>query len=210
MSKFPISDGSREKRHRSRYSRYSSFLLLLISLISPALHAQEADVSQREITFNGRTLSEHEWRTLQAVERKIGVRFPDGNFWYDNRSGAVGTWGGPALGFLMPELPLGGPMPAECSGGGTDVFVNGRELHPLEVAALSRIGPVWRGRYWLDANGDYGLESGPRLGNLVAIARRQGSPAPGPHRVYGPGELSGVFGNSAGYCTDSGCIYLGQ
>ena len=184
-----------------------AFTALAVILLAPAtlLHAQD-----RAVTFNGRTLNSQEWRTLRAVEQAIQFRFPDGAYWYDNRSGAVGTWGGPTGGFLRAGLALGGRMPSDCSSGGTYVFVNGRELHPNDVASLSRLGPVFRGRYWVDGNGDYGFENGPRTGNLVALAYARSS-APRPQRrVYGPGELSGVFGNSAGYCTNSGCVYLGR
>ena len=102
-------------------------------------------------------------------------------------------------------------MPSNASGGGTGVFVNGRELHPLDVASLSTLGPVYRARYWLDANGDYGYEFGPRMGNLVAAANQaRGGGGGGQHRVYSPGELSGVIVNPAGACTNTGCFYPGQ
>src|SRR5690349_1992459 len=118
----------------------------------------------RNVTFNGRNLTPRQWSALMFVERQIRFRFPDGDFWYDDRSGAVGVMGRQTAGFLPPGLHLGGRMPQNCSAGNTGVFVNGRELHAYDVAALSRLGPVWRGHYWLDGNGDYGLEFGPRLG----------------------------------------------
>jgi hypothetical protein len=165
----------------------------------------------RNISFNGRPLSpEHQLR-VAALERAYGVRLPDGRYWYDNRSGAFGVWGGPTAAFLPAGLGLGGPMPGYCSGGGTGVFINGRELHRLDVASLQTLGPVYRGRYWLNANGDFGYEGGPPMGNLVAIANQaRGGGGGGQRRVYSPGELSGVIVNEAGACTDSGCIYFGQ
>jgi len=30
---------------------------------------------------------------------------------------------------------------------------------------------VWPGRWWVDAQGNYGVEGGPPLGNLVMLAR---------------------------------------
>ncbi len=80
------------------------------------------------------------------------------------------------LAFLPPGLTLGGPVPADASGGGqgalTGVFINGRELHPLDVVGLQQlIGQVWPGRWWVDAQGNYGLENGPALGNLALLAR---------------------------------------
>jgi hypothetical protein len=166
---------------------------LALGLAAMAAFSQEP--SGRRIRFNGRALTAVEMDRLQAVERYYRVRIPDNDYWYDNRSGAAGFWNGPALAAIPSGLGLGGPMPADCSGGGTGVFVNGRELHPLDVAALrSLLGPVYRGRYWLNGDGSYGIERGPMLGNLFAISRR----SRGPHRVYEPGELSGLFLNSSG------------
>ena len=145
------------------------------------------------------------------MEAHYGVRLPDNDYWYDNRSGAAGFWKGPAVAGLPAGLGLGGPMPANCSGGTTGVFVNGRELHQVDVAGLSQLGPVYRGRYWVDANGTFGLENGPAHGNLFVLARQQNRQSQGQRRVYAPGELSGLIGNSAGYCTQAGnCVYLAR
>ena len=107
---------------------------------------------------------------------------PDGHYWYDAASGAAGVWGGPAAAYLGPGLSLGCTLPATASGGGdgrvTGVFVNGRELHPLDVAGLRRLVPVWPGRYWWDAAGNVGAEGGLVLFNfpavLAATTRRRG------------------------------------
>ena len=184
------------------------WVAIAISLALAGLAASGQELpNQRKIRFNGRALTPAETVRLELLERYYRVRIPDSDYWYDNRSGAAGFWKGPAVAALPPGLGLGGPMPADCSGGGTGVFVNGRDLHPVDVAALSELGPVYRGRYWLDGNGNYGIEGGPMLGNLFAIARGRRSQQ---HRVYEPGELSGLFGNSAGYCTNSGCAYTGR
>jgi len=131
--------------------------------------------AQRKVRFNDRLLGPAELETLERLERRIG-RLDDGAYWYDPRTGASGRWGGPTLAFLPPGLTLGGPVPANASGGGqgmlTGVFVNGRELHPLDVVGLQQlIGQVWPGRWWVDAQGNYGLENGPALGNLALLAR---------------------------------------
>jgi len=163
----------------------------------------------RRISFNGRALSPEQLQRLEALERAYGVRIPDAGYWYDNRSGAVGLWQGPALAAFPAGLELGGPLPVNASLGGTGVFVNGRELHPLDVAGLSQIMVVMRGRYWVDANGYFGAENGPAIGNLFMLANAARARQPSAqHRVYAPGELSGLVGNSAGYCTASGnCAY---
>jgi hypothetical protein len=131
----------------------------------------------RAIRFNGRALDAAQLQTFARIEQAIG-RIPDGDYWYDPRSGASGRWGGPALAFLPAGLDLGGALPANASGGGqgqlTGVFVNGRELHPIDIAGLQElVGAVMPGRWWVDASANYGLEGGPPLGNLVAIAQQR-------------------------------------
>ena len=189
--------------------RRISAIGLLFGTALLCLGAQLAEAQgSRNITFNGQILTPDQQYRLELLERYYRVRLPDNRYWYDNRSGVMGLWNGPAVAVLPPGLGFGGPMPANCSGGGTRVFVNGRELHPLDVARLAQIMPVYPGRYWVDANGDFGIEHGPKLGNLIAIsAPAQGD---GQHRVYGPGELSGVIVKPAGACTNSGCYYPGQ
>ena len=191
-------------------------IVLGLSLALPAAvsaqtsNAPRATQPSRAITFNGRALSTEQLQRLEELERRYGVRLPDRAFWYDNRTGAVGLWQGPALAALPPGLGFGGPLPANASLGGTGVFINGRELHPLDVAGLSQIMQVQRGRFWADGQGNFGYEGGVAIGNLFLIARaaQARQSASRPNRVYQPGELSGLVGNSAGYCTAGGaCAY---
>ena len=81
-------------------------------------------------------------------------------------------------GIALAGLSLGGPLPADISGGGTGVFVNGRELHPLDVMQLSSLVNVAAGRYWVDAQGNAGYEGGPALVNLYSLARAAGGNTP--------------------------------
>lgn len=122
------------------------------------------------VMVNGQPLS----ATMgQGLERMFG-RIQPGSYWYDAMTGAWGPEGGPAAGWIAAGLPLPGPMPADASGGGsgrlTGVFINGRELHPTDVAALrQRLGrQPWPGRWWADASGRFGLMLGglrlPALG----------------------------------------------
>lgn len=180
------------------------FSVALLAVLGMALAAAQAPA--RKITFNGRVLTPEQTSVMNMLEQAAGVRLPDGAYWYDNRSGAMGAWNGPAAAILPAGLGWGGPMPANCSGGLTAVFVNGRALHPLDIAALSRLGPVYPGRYWLDAQGFYGFEGGPALGNLVAAANQAGSRSQQQHRTFSDSEL-GVIVNPAGACTSSGCFY---
>jgi len=185
-------------------------LFLSLGFIAALANAQSA---LRSITINGHALTARQMAQVEAVERRYGVRIRDAAYWYDARSGATGFWNGPVVAAMPPGLDFG-PMPAGCSGGGTGVFVNGRELNPLEVQSLSGLGPVYRVHYWLDANGDFGFElphgESPAQGNLFVLSRRAQSRGQ-QHRVYAPGELSGIIVNSAGACTDHGnCFYPGR
>jgi len=188
-------------------------LTLALTLAAGLLSAQLPAPAARNIKINGHALTANQLAQLEAVERRYGVRIRDASYWYDQRSGATGMWNGPALAAMPPGLDFG-PMPPDCSGRGTGVFVNGRELHPVDVQTLSSLGPVYPGRYWVDANGFFGLQlpsgDSPALGNLIALSR-QAQTRGQQHRVYAPGELSGIIVNSAGACTDQGnCYYPGR
>jgi hypothetical protein len=129
-----------------------------------------------------------------AAERRYQTTIEDGRYWYDAACGAWGVEGGPAAGILAPGLDLPGPMPEDISGGGTDIYINGREIHPLDEAALLQaFGYTVPGRYWLDAQGDLGLEGGPAVTNLAAVAAGAGgSLTHGYDGTYGPrGTLGG-------------------
>ena len=134
------------------------------------------------IEVNGRPLDAQGRQVLRRLEASIGP-VPAGRYWYDRASGGAGAWGGPASAYLGPGLPLGGPLPANASGGGhgrvTGVFINGRELHPLDVQGLSQLGPVVPGRYWWDGTGNVGSEGGPMLFNFYAlVAQKQAGTGP--------------------------------
>lgn len=125
----------------------------------------------RNVTINGVRLGDD---VLAALEQGTQVRIGDGEYWYDRACGAWGVKGGPMLGAILAGLELGGPLVADASGGGTGVFINGRELHPQDVLALQRLGPVMPGRYWVDGFGNGGFEGGPAMFNLVQLAQRAG------------------------------------
>lgn len=138
--------------------------------------AAAAPTTERRLTFNGHAATAQDLQIVAQLEARWGQRVPDGNYWYDDMSGAAGVWGGPARGVLPAGLHLGGPLPANASGGGdgslTGVFINGRELHPMDVALLQQlVGQVYPGRWWVDGQGNFGLEGGMALGNLYQIAQ---------------------------------------
>ncbi len=159
-------------------------LLILGCLLSASAQQTAASppaaVAARSLQFNGRDLRADELAVLEQLEALYGTRLPDGAWWYDPLCGAIGQWGGPALGIIPAGLSLGGPVPAEASGGTTGVFFNGRQLHAADLAGLTAlIGPVQPGRYFLDAQGNAGPEGGPILVNLYLLMQAAASASSG-------------------------------
>ena len=115
--------------------------------------------------------------TLIELEQR-GGHVQDGRYWYDRVCGAWGLEGGPTAGFIQPGLKLGGPLKAEASNGSTGVYINGRQLHAQDVAGLQKsVGTVMPGRWWVDAQGNFGMEGGAMLGNLWFMAQMRNAPA---------------------------------
>jgi hypothetical protein len=162
---------------------------LALNLV-PTVHAQPYG----SIVVNGVALDA---ATVAALEQAYRTRLLPGSYWYDSRSGLWGDEPGPSKGQIAPGLRLGGPLSPRASvgrmAGVTGVYVNGRELHPQELAYLERLyGDVRRARYWLDARGIGGYEGGPARFDLRqrAIAL-QGGPG---YVGRGPGGITGSDG----------------
>lgn len=129
--------------------------------------------SSRSVTVNGKRLSDHD---IEALARTFQIQVRDGDYWYDRTNGSWGRQGGPAEGFVMAALNLGGPLREDASYGDTGVFINGRQLHRVDVARLMQLGPVNKGRFWMDAQGNIGWEGQPAFANLwIAAAQALGS-----------------------------------
>lgn len=151
-------------------------LLLLLLGASPALSGPRADLhttatpTKDQVLVNGKALTAAQRQTFLQL---YGRPAQPGNWWYDPVSGLMGPWGGPPVGQLLPGGTDWGTAPADASGGATLVFLNGRRIHPAELAWLTRrVGPVTPGRYWMDAFGNMGIVGSPvALVNLVALAR---------------------------------------
>jgi hypothetical protein len=136
----------------------------------------------RRVTFNAVPLDDRGWQIVAQLDAHFGRPLPDGDYWYDPQSGAAGAWGGPTLIVLPPAMPLGaGIVPANASGGGdgryTGVFVNGREIHPTDVAVFEWITgqPVQQGRWWADHVGNFGPEGWAAVGNIYSLAASRGA-----------------------------------
>lgn len=141
-----------------------------------APNAPTPHASGRQLTING---GPPRAETLAQLEAALGQPLPDGAYWYDVACGAWGQWGGPCQGFLPPGLDLAGPLPLEASGGMTQVVINGRALHPMDVMGLNQLlaatgSQCLPGRWSLDAAGNIGPEGGMPLLNLYALVAAGG------------------------------------
>lgn len=128
------------------------------------------DSGKSRVFINGTALTRQQ---VAGFEQQYQTKLIDGRFWYDDKCGAWGLEGGPTAGLILPSLPLPGPMPANISGGGTGIFINGREIHPIDRQVLTGMfGTALPGRYWLDGYGNLGVEGGGFLVNLAAAAQQ--------------------------------------
>lgn len=110
---------------------------------------------------------------------------------------------------MAAGLALGGGQLAwDASGNtGTRVFINGREIHAMDVLALQGMGVlVMPGNWWLNADGSYGVEGSPiSLGNLKlqALANISSSGFGGGYGGWG-GGAGGASGGSSSWSTSMG------
>jgi hypothetical protein len=169
---------------------------------SPAVPS--ADAAVRAVKFNGHALDATGRATLAQLEAAYRTRLPDGAYWYDPVCGAFGAWGGPVLVILPAGLALGGPVPANASGSGSGVFVNGREIHAFDVLYLQHLlGPIKPGRYFTDAYGNAGLEGGPVLVNLLQAAQQRGGFSSYKSNPYS-GESSSISSEGVSFTNSTG------
>lgn len=110
------------------------------------------DEEESACKYNGVGIPE----TLRQKLRDNGNPAHDGDWWYDDVSGAYGHVGGPCLKFMTPGLSGFGRIDPNCSHGSSGVFVNGRELHDIDISNWQTyVDDVPKpGRYSLDGNGD--------------------------------------------------------
>ena len=133
--------------------------------------------STLSVYINGIRLSDAQ---LQSIEQTYRIHVQDGRYWYDPVCGAWGLEGGPQCGVAVAGLALGGPLRADASNGTSGVFVNGRELHAVDVArVIGLVGTVLPGRWWTDAQGNFGPEGWPMVGNLFVLAQQRTAEAGG-------------------------------
>lgn len=175
-------------------------LLAIGAVVFSALGATpETARAQSSILVNGEAVTQSDFvRELGKFGLPMTVQVPDGAYWYDQVSGLWGVRGGPTMGQMPPGMELGGPLRADASGGtGTQIFINGRELHPTEVLYLQQLaGYTMPGRYWMNALGVGGFEGGPAFFNLAALAQQQAGGSSYTRR--------GLFGSMG---SDGNCSY---
>ena len=167
--------------------------IVLVLLVAQSVHAQNPPTSA--VFVNGQALPAD---TVRTLERAYQVPIAPGRYWYDPFSGAWGVEGGPIAGQMMPGLKLGGPLRADASKGNTQVFINGRELTMVEVLGLQQAcrTAVYRGRYWVNAQGIGGIEGGPPIFNLAACGQSSGG--------GGRGSSTRTYCDEQGNCSSHG------
>lgn len=130
------------------------------------MNPQQAQQASVDISINGKKCTEAEIQIL----RSAGSPCLPGSYWYDSKAGGFGMMGGPCLGWAVPNLNIGGPLPANASNGNTGVFINGRQLHMMDVMNWNTyIGPCLPGRYTLDGMGNCCYENGMFIANVYAL-----------------------------------------
>jgi len=169
------------------------FVILSFAVLSDAAAEETAG---KKVIINGAQLPA---KDIHSLERSYGVPLQPGRYWYDKMSGLWGYAGQPTAGQIYPGLQLGGPLKANASNGNTGVFINGRELPIIEVQYLQQLGTVYKGRYWMNAQGVGGMEGGPAIFDLGAAARQRSGGG-----LYGGNSRTTPFGHIG---SDGKCSY---
>jgi len=171
---------------------------ILLSLFMLLIFVELPDVAaaDKKVVINGTQLTA---KNIQTLERSYGVPLQTGRYWYDKMSGLWGYAGQPTAGQILPGLQLGGLLKANASNGNTGVFINGRQLPVVEVTYLQQLGTVYKGRYWMNAQGVGGIEGGPAIFDLGAAARQRSRGG-----LYGGNSRTTPFGHLG---SDGKCSY---
>ncbi|XP_022770553.1 protein ENHANCED DISEASE RESISTANCE 4-like [Durio zibethinus] len=131
---------------------------------------QTEEHGKSNVSVNGYPIPE---RVVKKAEKMAG-RIHPGQYWYDFRAGFWGVLGGPCLGIIPPFIEeFNYPMPENCAGGTTGVFVNRRELHQKDLDLLANRGlPTDRDRsYIIEMSGRVlNEDTGEELDSLGKLA----------------------------------------
>ncbi len=153
-----------------RYFLPGLFYLVAIQWCDVA--AQTRSHSLSHVILNDRALTKQD---IDGIRQLYGIDPIPGEYWYDAQSGMFGLSDGPAMGVMFPNHDFG-KLRSDASGGTSRVYINGRELQIEEAARLAKLlgyDSHLQGRYWLAANGNFGIEGHPlTLGNVyVALSQ---------------------------------------
>ncbi|XP_068665718.1 protein ENHANCED DISEASE RESISTANCE 4-like [Aristolochia californica] len=122
------------------------------------------------VFINGQPISD---RVVKKAGKQAGPIQP-GQYWYDYRAGFWGVMGQPCVGIIPSFIEeFNFPMPKNCSGGATGIFVNGRELHQRDLDLLASRGlPLTRDKsYIIEISGRvFDEASGDELDSLGRLA----------------------------------------
>uniref|UniRef100_A0A5B6Z3M8 Uncharacterized protein n=1 Tax=Davidia involucrata TaxID=16924 RepID=A0A5B6Z3M8_DAVIN len=131
---------------------------------------ENVDQDRTNVTVNGQPIPD---QLVKKAEKLAGPVHP-GQYWYDFRAGFWGVMGEPCLGIIPPFIEeFNYPMPENCAGGNTGIFVNGRELHQKDLGLLGSRGlPTSRDRsYIIEISGRVlDEDSGEELDSLGKLA----------------------------------------
>ncbi|WOG88634.1 hypothetical protein DCAR_0207869 [Daucus carota subsp. sativus] len=132
--------------------------------------SQIVEQEKCSVAVNGHPIPD---RLIKKAEKVAGPIQP-GQYWYDSRAGFWGFMGGPCLGIIPPFIEeFSYPLPEDCAGGNTGVYVNGRELHQKDLILLGNRGlPTERDRsYIIEMSGRVlDEDSGEELDSLGKLA----------------------------------------
>ncbi|XP_075493242.1 uncharacterized protein LOC142531099 [Primulina tabacum] len=115
---------------------------------------QKPEKEKANVTINGHHMPNE---MIKKAEEVAGPIHP-GQYWYDYQAGFWGLMGGPCLGIIPPGIKeFNHPMPENCAGGNTGIYVNGRELNQKDLNLLKRRGMP------TDRNRSYAIEISGRI-----------------------------------------------
>ncbi|CAK9165803.1 unnamed protein product [Ilex paraguariensis] len=166
------SDGSRGEDQLRANKGAESFFAGIIkrSFKDSSKSSQTVEQESTHVIVNGYLIPD---RLIKKAEKLAG-QIHSGQYWYDSRAGFWGVMGGPCLGIVPPFIEeFNYPMPENCAGGNTGIFVNGRELHIKDLNLLGRRGlPTERDRsYIIEISGRVlDEDSGEELASLGKLA----------------------------------------
>ncbi|XP_060218457.1 uncharacterized protein LOC132645476 isoform X1 [Lycium barbarum] len=165
-----LGSGESSKGDQLKATKDSFFSGIIKKSFKEFSRSDSTEGEKANTTVNGHLIPV---RLIKKAEKRAGPIQP-GHYWYDFRAGFWGVTGGPCLGIIPPFIEeFNYPMPDNCAGGSTGVFVNGRELHPKDLKLLSSRGlPAERDRsYILEISGRVlDEDSGEELESLGRLA----------------------------------------